>query len=430
MDILIKNGKIFDGMILRDADIWIENGEIRAVGANLNATEGATILDARGCAISPGFTDLHAHLREPGFSQKETIATGTAAAAAGGFTRVCAMPNLSPVPHSIENLQEEEKLIKEEAIIQVLPYGALTRGENGQIPADITEMASHVIGFTDDGVGVQDTQMMAKVMRMVSVNKSMVAAHCEVASFLPENGTCVQENSDFAKKYGYIGFSDESEWSEVKRDIILAKELGCRLHICHASTEKTFDLVRRAKMEGLPVTCEVTPHNLLLSCSDITEDKGRFKMNPPLRTRADVLSALAAVQDGTVDAIATDHAPHTQQEKQGTFAESANGVVGLETAFAAVYTGLVKAGKLRVEKMLQLLTVGPSRVIKMPVAKIEKGQLANLTVIDLLEEHPVNPKKFLSKGRATPFENKILQGWPILTLYQGNVVYSRNTRIE
>lgn len=423
MELLIQGGKIYDEGILRDADVLVKDGVIAKIEPGLPVGAGTEVLPAKGCVISPGFTDLHVHLRQPGFEAKETIASGTAAGAAGGYTTVCAMPNLNPVPDNLQNLQPQLAAIEADAKIRVLPYGALTVEEKGGCLADIAVLSSFVAGFSDDGRGVQDEGMMRRAMAAVAEAGSFVTAHCEVEALLPEGCVTVQEGSRFAARHGYTGVSEESEWAEVERDIKLAEETGCRLNICHTSTAKSFALVREAKWRGLPVTCEVTPHNLLLCADDIDEDDGRFKMNPPLRTEESRKAAIAALLDGTIDAIATDHAPHTEEDKTGGFARAMNGVVGLETAFASLYTKLVLPGTLPLERLLHLLTAGPAELLGERTPVLAPGIAANLTVLDVASEKTVEPEKFETKGRATPFKGWRLRGWPVLTLYKGQVVW-------
>ncbi len=421
MKLLIQGSSVFDGETLKKADVLVENGVIADISTNITC-DNAEVINGEGCVLSPGFCDLHVHLRQPGYEHKETVKTGTKAAAAGGFTTICSMPNLLPVPDSKQNLQKQLSVIETDAVVQVLPYGALTKDEKGENLADIEDMAPFVAGFSDDGFGVQDDMMMEKAMQETAKTGKFVAAHCEVESLLPKNGTCVHDTSDFAKRFSYTGHSSESEWKEVQRDIELAKKTGCRLHICHASTKETFALVKKAKEEGLSVTCEATPHNLSISCDDITEDSGRFKMNPPLRTKEDVKAAQKALQEGVIDAIATDHAPHTDDEKAGGFAKSANGVVGLETAFAVCYTYLVEKEIISLDTLLPLLTCRARQILGTE-QNIEKGALANLVLIDLEKEKKVLPSEFSTKGRSTPFENDTLRAWPILTMYNGKIVY-------
>lgn len=431
MDILIQNAKVNTAQGLVDTDLRVKDGRVAEMGPGL-APGGERVLDGAGCLAAPGFTDLHVHLRQPGFEAKETIATGTAAAAAGGFTTVCAMPNLSPVPDSLPALQPQLDAIAESARVRVLPYGALTLGEQGEQLADIPALAARVCGFSDDGRGVQNEAMMRRAMEGVAAQSGFVAAHCEVEALLPEGAVCVQEGSALAGSLGVPGYPDESEWAEVERDIALCRETGCRLHICHASTAKTFELARAAKKAGLPVSCEVTPHNLLLCCEDIPGDDARFKMNPPLRDKEDRAAALAALLDGTVDAIATDHAPHTPAEKAGGFIAAAPGaaaappgVVGLETAFPALYTKLVLPGLLPLERLLSLLNGGPRALLGEGENRIVAGELADFVLLDLEDERRVEPEAFLTKGRATPFVGWALKGWPLLTFAGGVLVYSK-----
>lgn len=426
MDFLLAGGQYFNGKQLFHADILVKDGKIAEIGPGLfghSLAKDALLINALGCVCAPGFTDLHVHLRQPGFEEKETIETGCAAAAAGGFTTVCAMPNLAPVPHNLQNLDIQLKIIEKTSTIRVLPYGAISAGQNGTCLADIGVLSSFVCGFTDDGKGVQSAALMRRAMAEVAQCGSFVAAHCEDENLIAKGSVCVQKNSMFAKKHGYVGYCAQSEWQEVERDIALAQETGCRLHICHASAAKTFALVQSAKSRGLPVTCEVSPHNLLLSCNDIVEDNGRFKMNPPLREEKDRQAAIKALQDGTVDAIATDHAPHTEKEKAASFAHSLNGVVGLETAFAACYTGLVKKGVISLEKLLYLLTEGPRKVLLEKQEPLQKGTVANLVLLNLNCSKTVQPKTFKSKGRFSPFQGQSLTGWPILTFCQGRLVH-------
>lgn len=424
MELLIRGAMVYMGGVLHRADVRLKKGIVTEVAADI-APGGERLLDAGGCVLAPGFTDLHVHLRQPGFEVKETIATGTAAAAAGGFTTVCAMPNLNPVPDRLHNLEPQLQAIAQSARIRVLPYGAVTVEEKGQCLGDIPVLADFVVGFSDDGKGVQDEKILRMAMEAVAAHGTFIAAHCEAETPLPCNGVCVQAGSFFAREHGFEGFSSESEWAEVERDIHLAGETGCPLHICHASTVKTFELVRKAKMLGLPVTLEVTPHNLLLTCDDISGDEARFKMNPPLRTKEDREAALVALLDGTVDAIATDHAPHTPAEKARGFSGSPPGVVGLETAFPVLYTKLVAPGILPLERLLDLMNKNPRRILGEEENRIVPGKPADFVLLDMQAVHIVEPEHFLSKGRATPFEGWELKGWPVCTFAQGELVYSR-----
>lgn len=425
MNVLFTGGKIFlDGKVV-EQDVLIIDGKIAQISDAVAVPTDIKIevVQAKGCVLSPTFIDLHVHLRTPGYEQKETMQSGTKAAAAGGFGTICSMPNLNPMPDSLENLQVQLDAIDKNAVIEVLPYGTITVGEKGDSLADIEGMRDFVCGFTDDGRGVQNEEMMLEAMKKVVAADRFVAAHCEVESLIEKGSVTVQKDSTFAKEHGYVGVSNESEWAEVERNIALVAKTNCRFHVCHASTAKTFALVRAAQSAGLPVSCEVTPHNLLLCCDDITEDNARFKMNPPLRTAEDRDAALAALLDGTIQAVATDHAPHTAEEKAKGFAGSMNGVVGLETAFASLYTGLVQQEKISLEELLARFTEGPAQVLRQKAPQIEVGASANLVLLDLEREKLVDPAEFVSQGKASPFEGMRFKGWPILTIYNGKVVY-------
>ena len=380
------------------------------------------MFDASGCVVSPGFTDLHVHLREPGFSHKETVASGAAAAAAGGFTTVCAMPNVDPAPDSLVHLWPQARRIARDARVRVAPYAAITRGRRGEALSEISALAPHVAGFSDDGRGVQSEETMRAAMERVAAAGSFVAAHCEAEPLVPAGGCC--HDGAFARAHGFPGIPSESEYAAVARDIRLAAETGCRLHICHLSTKEGAAMVREARKRGLPVTCEATPHNLLLCDGDIPADEGRFKMNPPLRAEDDRAALVGALLDGTITAVATDHAPHAAEEKAGGFRGSLFGVVGLETAFPALYTGLTEPGILPLERLLFLLTAGPQEILG-ERRTLAPGEEASLTVLDLRTARPVEPERFLSRGRATPFAGRTLRGWPALTLYRGKEVYRR-----
>ncbi len=422
MKLLFKDANVYSHGKLFAADVLVEEDKITQVG-DISPADAHRVVYAKGMVLSPAFVDLHVHLRQPGFEQKETIQSGTAAAAAGGFGCVCSMPNLSPVPHDTAALNVQLDAIQKDALVQVLPYGAITVDEKGETLSDIAALATLVVGFSDDGRGVQSEEMMRTAMRQVADAGSFIAAHCEVDSLLPKSGICVQEDSDFARKHGFNGHSNESEWKEVERDIRLSEETGCPLHICHASTAKTFELVRSAQKKGLRVSCEVAPHHLLLSCDDITENDSRFQMNPPLRTPQDVAAAVAALADGTACCVATDHAPHTQKEKQCGFEKGANGIVGLQTAFASLYTGLVLRGKISLETLLQRMTEGLSCVKKTAPAHIAPGQDATLVLLNLDTPYTVDSQKFKGMGRSTPFEGKTLRGQVQLALQKGRIVH-------
>jgi len=363
--------------------------------------------------LFPGFVDVHVHLREPGFSYKETIATGTAAAAHGGYTTVCAMPNLNPVPDSPDTLGVQRDIIARDAVVEVLPYGAITAGERGEVLSHMAAMAPYVAGFSDDGRGVQSPDMMRAAMLEAKRLGKLIAAHCEDNSLL--KGGYIHDGQ-YARAHGHRGICSESEWGPIARDLELAKETGCAYHVCHISTKESVDLIRRAKAAGVDVTCETGPHYLLLDDSDLQED-GRFKMNPPLRDKSDREALLEGLQDGTIDMIATDHAPHSAEEKSRGLEKSAMGVVGLETAFPLLYTYLVKPGTISLEKLVELLCLNPRKRFGIPL------RADDFTVWDLNARYHIDPADFLSKGKATPFAGWSVFGKCLLTVHQGQVAY-------
>ena len=363
----------------------------------------------------PGFCDVHVHFREPGFSYKETIVSGSRAAARGGYTAVCAMPNLNPVPDSLGHLAEEERLIREAGdIVRVYPYAALTRGEKGQEAADLEALAPRVIAFSDDGKGVQSESMMRSLMERCAKLGKILAAHCEDESLL--RGGYIHDG-EYARRQGHKGICSESEWGPIQRDLKLAKETGCAYHVCHISCRESAALIRQAKREGVNVTCETGPHYLLMDDGDLQED-GRFRMNPPIRSREDREALTEALLDGTIDMIATDHAPHSAEEKSRGLPGSAFGVVGLECAFPVLYTGLVRKGVLSLERLIDLMAVAPRERFGIPP---DEG---DYTEWDLEQEYEINPDEFLSMGRATPFAGWRVYGRCLKTVHAGRTVYS------
>ena len=363
-------------------------------------------------AVFPGFCDVHVHFREPGFSYKETIATGCASAARGGYTAVCTMPNLNPTPDTLEHLNMQRKIISEDACIHVYPYGTITIGEAGEKMADLADMAPYVCGFSDDGRGVQNDEMMRAAMLKAKELGKMIVAHCEVNELL--RGGYIHDG-EYAKAHGHRGICSESEWVQIDRDLKLVEEIGCAYHVCHISTKESVDIIRKAKARGVNVTCETGPHYLILDDSDLQED-GRFKMNPPLRSREDRLALIEGIVDGTIDMIATDHAPHSDEEKSRGLEKSAFGVVGLETAFAAMYTHLVNKGIITLDKLMKLLVDNPRKRFNLPLG-------LDFSVWDLNQEYTVDPAEFLSMGKATPFTGMNLFGRCLLTVCDGKIVY-------
>jgi len=362
--------------------------------------------------VFPGFCDVHVHFREPGFSYKETVATGCASAARGGYTAVCTMPNLDPVPDSVENIKRQIEIIERDATIDVIPYGSITVGEKGETLSDLEGMAPLTVGFSDDGRGVQSDDMMREAMKRAKALDKIIVAHCEVNELL--HGGYIHDG-EYAKRNGHRGICSESEYKQIARDLELVREIGCRYHVCHISTAESVELIRQAKADGLDVTCETAPHYLIMTDEDLREE-GRFKMNPPIRSARDRDALVAGICDGTIDMIATDHAPHSAEEKAKGLEKSAFGVVGLETAFAAMYTYFVKTKKITMERLVALMSDNPRRRFGIPVGE-------DYTVWDLNAAYEVNPEDFLSKGRATPFEGMKLYGKCLLTVKDGKPVY-------
>ena len=381
------------------------------IGASISSLE-LSVFNSPRYAIFPGFCDVHVHFREPGFSYKETIATGSLASARGGYTAVCTMPNLSPVPDSVEHLKIQRDLIRDTACIHVYPYGAITVEEKGEVIADLEGMATDVVGFSDDGRGVQSDERMRQAMLRAKALGKIIVAHCEDNTLL--RGGYIHDG-DYARAHGHRGICSESEWGQIARDLKLVKETGASYHVCHISTKESVALIRRAKAEGLDVTCETGPHYLVLDDSDLQED-GRFKMNPPLRSREDREALVQGILDGTIDMIATDHAPHSREEKSRGLEKSAFGVVGIETAFPILYTYLVKPGILSLERLVELLAVNPRK-------RFGIGLGCDYSVWDLEETYAIDPEDFLSKGRATPFAGRQVSGKCMATVCDGKIVY-------
>ena len=375
---------------------------------------GVPAVSADHCFLFPGFVDVHVHLREPGFLYKETIATGTAACARGGYSDVCSMPNLNPVPDCPEHLAPQLEAIKKDACIRVYPYGSITVKQLGEELADLEGMAADVIAFSDDGKGVQDENLMRQAMLECKRLGKILVAHCEDNSLL--RGGYIHDG-EYAAAHGHRGICSESEWGPIARDLKLAKETGCAYHVCHISTKESVELIRQAKAEGVDVTCETGPHYILLSDQDLQED-GRFKMNPPLRSEADRKAILEGILDGTIDMIATDHAPHSAEEKSRGLEKSAMGVVGIETAFPLLYTGLVKTGLMTLERLIELMAVNPRKRFNIPMTE-------DFSVWDLSKEYTIDPEDFLSKGRATPFAGWKVSGENLMTIVGGKIVWQK-----
>lgn len=396
------------------ADIVVSGGVI----------DGAydTVFQFNNCVAFPGFVDVHVHLREPGFSYKETIESGAKACAHGGYTTVCSMPNLNPVPDSLEHLNEQLSLIKNNAAMNVVPYGSITVGQNGEDLSDMKAMAPYVCAFSDDGKGVQSEDMMREAMKTAKSLGKMIVAHCEDNSLL--HGGYIHKGR-YAAEHGHKGICSESEWKPIERDLRLAAETGCPYHVCHISTKESVELIRKAKAAGVDVTCETAPHYLILSDKDLQEH-GRFKMNPPLRDESDRLALIEGICDGTIDMIATDHAPHSEEEKSRGLEKSAMGIVGIETAFALLYTHLVKENIITLDKLIELMSINPAKRFGFDNS-IENG---NFTVFDLESKYTVNPDEFLSKGRATPFEGCEIYGECLMTVCAGKIAWQKGENNE
>lgn len=415
MGLLLTGGTVFLNGGFQNMDIAIDQGRIVSL-----PTEGFSVIQLQNHLIVPGFVDVHVHLREPGFSYKETIYSGTGAAAAGGYTAVCAMPNLKPVPEDAETLGTELSAIRKNGQVHVYPFGAITRGEKGEALSDMAAMASDVVGFSDDGRGVQSEEMMRRAMLLAKSLDKPIVAHCEDESLL--RGGWAVHDGEFARRNGLPGNDPASEWRQVERDIRLVRETGCRYHVCHISTKESVALIRGAKAEGLPISCETGPHYLVLTDEDLM-DEGRFKMNPPIRTAADRDALIEGLLDGTVDCIATDHAPHSAEEKSKGLRGSLNGIVGLETAFPVLYTNLVQPGIVPLETVLRALCVNPRRLFRLPGGTLEEGTIADLTVLDLNRPHVINGRTFCSLGRATPFDGWGVSAAVAMTICGGKIVY-------
>lgn len=418
MRVLLSGGVVYRDGRLRREDILMDGNRILTIGPNLSSYGKDLTIHCSTKVVVPGFVDVHVHLREPGFFMKENLRSGTLAAAAGGYTTVCAMPNLNPVPDSREHLDAQLALIREKAVVKVLPYGSITVGQQGQELADLTAMASDVAGFTDDGHGVQRDAMMRAAMMAAKALGKGIFAHCEVDELLL--GGYIHEGT-YAKAHGHAGISSESEWKQIERDLGLVRETGCKYHALHVSTLEGVDLIRKAKAEGLPVTCETAPHYLALCEEDLQED-GFFKMNPPLRSAADRDALILGVRDGTIDVIATDHAPHTMEEKSRGLKDSLMGIVGLETALPVLYTRLVLRGLLPLERLFALLCDAP-RALLGQAPGLRVGGPADIAVLDLEMPYQIDASRFASMGRNTPFDGWSVRGRCVRTFVEGKTIW-------
>lgn len=400
MKTLLTGGRVYSYPGYETKDILTEDGNILDIGDDIRA-EAEKVILCDNFFLIPGLIDVHVHFREPGAEYKETILTGSAAAAAGGYTTVCPMPNLDPAPYDMEGLAVELAAIEKDAAVRVLPYGRITDGKK---VADLEALAPHVCAFSDDGSGVQDEGLMREAMERAKALGRLIVAHCEDTRFAPED--------------------PRSEWSEIERDIRLADETRCSFHVCHVSAKESVELIRDAKKSGVDITCETAPHYLIFS-NEALPDEGRFKMNPPIRMKDDKAALIRGVQDGTIDMIATDHAPHSAEEKSRGFAGSLNGILGLESAFPVMYTALVEGGTIGMDRLIELMSGAPAERFGLPGGKIEIGRAADIAVVDLTDTFTIDPSGWRSKGRSTPFEGMRVKGRIMKTIMEGQTVYER-----
>lgn len=423
---LLKNARILQDGELVKADILIKDKRIEKISENI-VDETSKFIDLKGKFVTAGFIDVHVHWREPGFSQKETILTASKAAARGGFTTVMTMPNLNPVPDSKETLKKQLDIINRDSCIRAIPYGAITKEEYGKDLSDMEDIADEVFAFTDDGRGVQSANIMYEAMLKAGKLGKAIVAHCEDNSLI--RGGAMHEGKK-SEELGIAGIPSVCESVQVARDILLAEATNCHYHVCHISAKESVRAVREGKRNGIKVTCEVTPHHLLSCDEDIKEDNGMWKMNPPLRAREDKNALIAGILDGTIDIIATDHAPHTLAEKERGIAKSSFGIVGSETAFSQLYTKFVKNDVFSLELLVKLMSENVAKLFNLPYGKFKEGEIADLVVIDLEKEMIIDSNKFLSKGKNTPYNGEKISGIPVLTLFEGNIVYIDEKEIK
>ncbi|QVK21649.1 dihydroorotase [Mycoplasmatota bacterium] len=424
MKILLKNGRILEKELV-EIDMLIVDSVIQEISENIEIKPDYDVYDLRGNFISPGFIDMHVHLREPGFEHKETIETGTMAAARGGYTTICPMPNISPVPDTVEKVDKYLKLIEEKARVRVLPYASITlqASEQGEV-VDMERLRGKVCGFSNDGVGIQSAKLMYEAMQTANKYESLIAAHCEDESLL--FGGYVHRGLK-SEREGWKGITSLSESIQIARDVLIAEETNSRYHVCHISTKEGVRIVKEAKERGLKVTCEVTPHHLLLVDNDVQNTN--YKMNPPLRGVDDKYSLIKALVDGTIDVIATDHAPHADFEKELGMDRAPFGIVGLETAFPLIYTYLIKTNMATLSDAIKWFSLNPAKILNLESGKLREGRIADLTIIDLHSKKKIKRSKFHSKGKNTPFDGWECYGWPVMTIVGGNVVY-KDEKIE
>ncbi|MCO4338270.1 dihydroorotase [Staphylococcus agnetis] len=419
--ILIQNAKMLEAGTLKRVDVLVEAGKIKAIADKIEPQAEMDQIDAQGHFLSAGFIDVHVHLREPGGEHKETIETGTLAAARGGFTTICPMPNTKPVPDSVEHMQRLHHLIDENAHVRVLPYAAITERQAGKMHVDFKALANEgTFAFTDDGVGVQEAAKMYEAMQQAQAVNKAIVAHCEDNSLI--YGGAMHEG-ERSKALGIPGIPSICEAVQIARDVLLSEATGCHYHVCHVSTKESVRVIRDAKKAGIPVTAEVTPHHLLLSEDDVPGDNASYKMNPPLRSTEDRQALIDGLLDGTIDIIATDHAPHAADEKDQPMTRAPFGIVGSETAFPLLYTHFVKTGKWSLQQLVDYITIKPAKLFDLPYGKLEEGAPADLTLIDLDEAYDIKAEDFLSKSTNTPFLGERVYGKTLFTMVDGEIRY-------
>ena len=419
--ILLKGGTVVADGVSRKVEVLVTEGEIAAIGESLVADETTEVFDAEGCVVTYGLADVHVHLREPGYSVKETIATGTRACAHGGVTTVCSMPNLQPAPDAPETIAVQQQMIDEQAVIEVRPFATISSKRAGRELADIEALRPLSVGYSDDGNGIQTEPLMREAMQRIAAVDGIIAAHCEDDSLLHAGYI---HDGEYAREHGHKGICSESEWGPIKRDVKLVEEIGCRYHVCHISTKESVEIIREAKQKCNNISCETAPHYLVL-CDENLQEDGRFKMNPPLRAKADKAALIEGIKDGTIEVIATDHAPHTAEEKSRGLKGSMMGIVGIETSFAICYTHLVRKGIITIEKLIALMSENPRRIFRLGGA-MRVGERADIAVYDITKPYTIDTNEFLSMGKATPFEGEEVYGRCMLTLFGGEKVWKEN----
>ena len=419
--LLIKSGTIVADGKIWNGDILVADGKIEAIGESLSADAQTEVFDAEGCIVTYGLADVHVHLREPGYSAKETIATGTRAAAHGGVTTVCSMPNLQPAPDAPETIAVQQQMIDEQAVIEVRPFATISKSRARRELAEIEALRPLSVGYSDDGNGIQTEELMSEAMQRIAAVDGIIAAHCEDDSLLHAGYI---HDGEYARQHGHKGICSESEWGPIKRDVKLAEEEKCRYHVCHISTKESVAIIREAKQHYDHISCETAPHYLVL-CDQNLKEEGRFKMNPPLRAAEDRAALIEGIKDGTIEVIATDHAPHTAEEKARGLKGSAMGIVGIETSFAICYTHLVRKGVITIEKLIALMSENPRRIFRLGGA-LKVGERADIAVYDITKPYTIDTAEFLSMGKATPFEGEEVYGRCVLTLFNGEKVWKEN----